>query len=303
VIISGSQLSFENLKIYDNTSETSAYSEAGLTIDESIVSGNHLWVENNGGRWGAVVSDYSSFEVSNLVIINNTGYGYQQYWVDDDTTTTITHALIAGNDEYGMRVNGPLTLENAIVAGHVNDGINVTDKSTLRHVTVYSNQEPGNNMSSNVSVGTKKVTMKNSIVAKGLWGFDGPYNGGGNLVLKWVDVWGHENGDATDWNDMDDFLPGTGGMSSNPQLVSTASETPDKWDYRLKSSSPLIDKGEPDEVDPDGSRCDMGAFSGPNAGNFDLDGDGINAWWGPGDHPGTPWDCDDMDPNVQNECW
>jgi hypothetical protein len=102
---------------------------------------------------------------------------------------------------------------------------------------------------------------------------------------------------------MDDFLAGTGGMSSNPQLVSTSAETPDKWDYRLKASSPLIDKGEPDEVDPDENRCDMGAFSGPNAGNFDLDGDGSLAWWGPDERPGAPWDCDDLDQDVTNECW
>jgi hypothetical protein len=303
VIISGSQLSFENLKIYDNTAETSAYSEAGLTIEGSSGVGSHLWVENNGGRWGAVVIDYSAFNLTNVVIINNVGYGIQQYYTDDDTDLNISHALIAGNGQLGMRIYGPLTLANAIVAGHEEDGLVVTDKATLSHVTVFANQTPGDNMSANVEVGTKKVTMSNSIVADGLWGFSGPYNGGAKLTLKWVDVWGHDNGNATDWNGLNASLPGNGGMSVNPKLVSTGSGSPDKWDYRLKASSPLIDKGEPDEVDPDGSRCDMGAFSGPNAGNFDLDGDGINAWWGPGDHPGTPWDCDDMDPNVQNECW
>jgi hypothetical protein len=45
-------------------------------------------------------------------------------------------------------------------------------------------------MSANVEIDTEKVTMKNSIVADGLYGFDGPLYGGINLVLKWVDVGG-----------------------------------------------------------------------------------------------------------------
>ena len=303
VLVSDTTLTFDHLGIVDNTAASSNHSEAGLTVETSQVVGAHLWVENNGGRWGAVVADYSSFSVTNMVVINNSGYGFQQYYVDDDTDTNIRQALVAGNGQLGMRVYGPLTLTNAIVAGHEEDGLIVTDKATLSHITVFANQVPGDNMSANVEVGTKKVTMSNSIVADGLWGFSGPYNGGTKLTLKWVDVWGHDEGNATDWNGLNNSLPGTGGMSVNPKFVSTGSETPAKWDLRLKSSSPLIDQGDPDAEDPDGSPSDLGAFSGPNAGNFDLDGDGINAWWGPYDHPGAPWDCDDMDPDIQNECW
>ena len=44
----------------------------------------------------------------------------------------------------------------------------------------------------------------------------------------------------------------------------------------------------------------MGAYGGAEAGSWDLDLDGYDEWWQPGDYdfgtyPGQGWDCDDMD--------
>ena len=56
--------------------------------------------------------------------------------------------------------------------------------------------------------------------------------------------------------------------------------------------SPLIDGGDPADLDADGTRADIGAFGGtePNTGvdGLDVDGDGFS----------SPIDCDDDDPNV-----
>ena len=48
--------------------------------------------------------------------------------------------------------------------------------------------------------------------------------------------------------------------------------------------------------------CDD-ADGGPNAGSWDLDGDGYPEWWQPGPYdyatyPALGWDCDDSDPDV-----
>ena len=52
--------------------------------------------------------------------------------------------------------------------------------------------------------------------------------------------------------------------------------------------SPYRDAGDPEILDPDGSRSDLGANGGPGAQWIDDDGDGYS----------TGFDCDDQDPEV-----
>jgi hypothetical protein len=49
--------------------------------------------------------------------------------------------------------------------------------------------------------------------------------------------------------------PGLGNISQNPDFVD-----PEEHEYRLMWNSPCIDAGNPDSLDPDGTRSDMGAF-------------------------------------------
>jgi len=62
-------------------------------------------------------------------------------------------------------------------------------------------------------------------------------------------------------------------------------------DLRPAVGSPLIDAGDPDIEDPDGSISDIGLSGGPDAAVLDLDGDGHD----------TLTDCDDADPEVSPE--
>lgn len=76
------------------------------------------------------------------------------------------------------------------------------------------------------------------------------------------------------------------------------------WDFHLTLGSPLVDAGDPTVLDPDGSPSDIGAFGGPGAGSWDLDGDGDPEWWQPGlydaSYPALGWDCDDSDPAIHS---
>ena len=54
---------------------------------------------------------------------------------------------------------------------------------------------------------------------------------------------------------------------------------------------------------PSGSPSDIGAYGGPGADRWDLDGDGYPSWWQPGPYdfstyPGLGWDCDDLDAGI-----
>ena len=98
-------------------------------------------------------------------------------------------------------------------------------------------------------------------------------------------------GAADTWYDGTDPIGSDGNKSVDPMLHG----------YHLAADSPLVDAGDPALLDPDGSPSDMGAFGGPFADAWDLDGDGWASWWLPGgyDSATSPgFDCDDEDPKV-----
>ena len=91
---------------------------------------------------------------------------------------------------------------------------------------------------------------------------------------------------------------------SNALLLNTTSSgTTSLTDVRLSSLSPLIDSGDNTILDPDNTVSDVGAWGGPNADNWDLDGDGFAAKWEgdtyvPSLDIALGWDCDDSDARV-----
>jgi hypothetical protein len=89
--------------------------------------------------------------------------------------------------------------------------------------------------------------------------------------------------------------------SREPAFVLVDWGSPLDWDLHLTSASSLVGSGEEGITDPDGSRSDIGAYGGPGADEWDIDGDGCFEWWQPDCCPGAPWDCDDLDPLVPGE--
>lgn len=95
-------------------------------------------------------------------------------------------------------------------------------------------------------------------------------------------------------------------LAEDPAFVSIQAEagTCGGLDMRLMPRSRLIDAGDPDVGDPDGTRADVGAFGGPDAALWDLDGDG-SPWGQDCDdrerraHPGAAEACED---GVDNDC-
>lgn len=77
-------------------------------------------------------------------------------------------------------------------------------------------------------------------------------------------------------------------------------------DSHLSSSSTLIGKGSASFKDPDGSTCDMGVFSGPDAHQLDADLDGMPGWYWTGSYASAPagvnaslFDADDLNAGVK----
>jgi hypothetical protein len=89
--------------------------------------------------------------------------------------------------------------------------------------------------------------------------------------------------------------------SREPAFVRVDWGSPLGWDLHLTPASSLVGSGEEGIANPDRSRSDIGAYGGPGADGWDIDGDGCFEWWQPDCCPGAPWDCDDLDPLVPGE--
>lgn len=84
-------------------------------------------------------------------------------------------------------------------------------------------------------------------------------------------------------------------MVAEPYFQALAGAEPTAGDYRLAWPSAAINGGSSatEQLDPDGSAADLGAYGGPRAAAWDLDADGLGPVWNPYDAAAPPQDCDD----------
>jgi len=124
------------------------------------------------------------------------------------------------------------------------------------------------------------------------------------VTLVSCNIWDNYPDDYTDYYlGVIDVIGVDGNVSADPEYIDASALDSTAWDLHLSPSSLLMDGGATLLSDPDGSRSDIGAYGGPEAGLWDLDGDGYPLWWQPGPYdpatyPALGWDCDDHDADV-----
>jgi len=109
-----------------------------------------------------------------------------------------------------------------------------------------------------------------------------------NSSFEFNAFWDNDGGDAAG-SLTEDHVTGSGNITADP-MVTDWSEDGDcsNDDLRLDAGSALVNAGDPQIDDTDGSPSDIGAYGGPYAPDFDGDGDGY----------GEDEDCDDTNPEV-----
>jgi len=163
--------------------------------------------------------------IKNNVIIMKYGTGIN---IDEGGTTTVTNNIILNSGYIGIDGFTPsyiLLYNNYLMGKPGSDGIKVWSNSVIK-----------NNVVTNTNRGISKYGTQDPIVK---------YNNSWNNIINY-----------------DGIIADTTNISVDPMVVNDDS-TQGKLDFHLQKYSPLIDAGDPNILDRDGSRSDIGLYGGP----------------------------------------
>jgi len=210
---------------------------AGFTIRNGLGVNGY-----NGSYGGGIYGQNSDFTLENLVIIDN--YANSGGGVSAVTSTlTMRNCVVANNEAcWGGGVNlhhSPATFEN---------------------VTIVHNRIDQNNgfsqMGGGLFLGMSPAILRNTIIYNNedaevaAW----PGVATSSIEVAYSDIEGGADGIQT--NGWCDVTWGEGSIDADPLFLD-----PDNGDYSLTRLSPCVDTGDPNaELDPDGTRSDMGAY-------------------------------------------
>ena len=162
--------------------------------------------------------------------------------------------LFTGTDNFmprGILVDKPKTVDirNNIISGfgiNIQFELNIESAIVQNNNLLYSRGSGLNSINDDVIIGN--TILKNG--GSGIWG--SPIQSNYNLF------WNNQLNYGSSAN------PGDSDRVANPMFVKDTLPNPQlDFDYRLQAYSPAIDAGNPDIVDVDGSRSDIGMYGGP----------------------------------------
>jgi hypothetical protein len=236
----GGNLVVEDLDIIGNTYTASRTSCSGIHLQQSsgmmdatrvrILDNESLGSSSSGGEICA--SYYTELSVQNLIVANTTASEYNAMAPlvvgGPDATLTVENATIRGLDNvYGGLVHSWGTGENAY------ELTNIIVSSTHSDLGALQNHRPND---------TSDETLSH---------------------VMWHDVTSDDgqprSGTTTG------TITQTAVAEGDPAFVDTTAADAIDWDLSLSSGSAAIDAGDPDILDVDGTRSDLGAFGGPGA--------------------------------------
>lgn len=254
-------------------------------------------IENNSANdeGGGVSMDGSSAQFKNTIFrTNSADDGGGAVEMQGTATPTFFNSLFIGNfaaDGHALFTSA--TDANPTVQFSVFVGNGLTTTARTGHATRSSiSALPGT-----VVLDIGKLTMQHSILA---------YNGGCNvsvssaqLALTDSNLYA-KNGDCN----VSGFTAASTVLTSEPGFLTYDTNSGMPTDYHLALTSANINKGASGFVDADGSVADFGIFGGAQGSSWDMDGDGLPAYFWPGACTDVPsgvdasaYDCDDTSPN------
>ncbi|MFH0734298.1 MAG: T9SS type A sorting domain-containing protein [bacterium] len=250
-----------NTSIIDST-------RCGLRIDKGG-DVNNVIIKNT--YKGIILSPY--YDNSILVINNNIIHAltedtfpqgiYSGQW---GGIITISNNIILtkpnSNNYYGIEIcsNRKVVISNNLIYGFGNNIYIYTTATNLGDTTFVTNNTllksiSSSIMASNFVENPKKYIIKNNILA---------HNGRGIAAYFHTEESDYNMLYNTTGEQYTNISVGDHDKIADPMFVKdTAADLGSDYDYKLQKFSPAIDAGDPDILDIDGSRSDMGMYGGP----------------------------------------
>jgi hypothetical protein len=299
------------LTVYSNAADLGG----GLSATyASMPALEDAWIHSNQARidgGGCFVGQDSAPTLTNVRIDANEARGAEARGggiVFDDSDGVLHNVVVRGNRSawrgggLSLHWGSQPTLEEVILAG--NEAIEgggafiYNSNPVLRHLVLAGNaaQTDGGGLyllAAGAQLSDSILAFNTAARGPTVYAGDGSSGTSMQYSLFWAGSGAGVTG-AT---------PGSSSVVADPRFVASSTGEWEEADYRLEAGSPAIDAGASGsgQADPDDSRPDLGAWGGPRAGAWDLDGDGVAPAWNVYGTAGSSGaDCDDEDASVRN---
>jgi len=247
----------------------------GIIVASSPTVYNNICINNRKGI--SVLSSSSLVRKNNVVINYQNGYGIQIQASSPNYKPVIDSNYIEVYGASGIYKNPgsrPTISNNIIKLINGSDGIFLHSNSSdsawvcnnlivtnhalaaiynlgVTYLFLYNNYVKGNfYYEAAISVGSNDV-VKNNVVTDAVRGIDAV---GTNYIIQNNNVWNNNI-------NYSGFTPDSTNISVDPMIVNDDT-TQGELDFHLQKYSPLIDAGDPNILDKDGTRSDIGLYGG-----------------------------------------
>ncbi len=227
---------------------------SAITVERCEISNNVCesdWESWVGG--GGIYCEYGSAIISDCLIKGNSAKGGGGVKIFEPDFAVINNCRIIENYTHEKGYGGGISVSYAYYTTLISNCL-ISNNRAFFGGGVYCNSDDGF-----MEIGD--CTITNNMADS---------TGGGSRIFRcnisFSDCISHNNypeeitcddGSAEVlWSNIEDGWPGEGNIDEDPLFVAS-----EYGDYRLHWGSPCIDSGNPDSLDLDGTRSDMGAYS------------------------------------------
>ena len=245
----------------------------GLNVSSTIIRKNKITayqsfgIELSGAK-GSIVKDNMIFNCYGGIVVDyySSVLIEDNYFEDNPIASNYFCSLWILNNIFDTKASSPaadirygdtLVIKNNVIFNHKTGsvfafqvGLDIGPPDSIMNNVVAGETNPKPFSHGVVIADTNnKIVCINNIVT----GFDNGFDGGiiySDCIMSYNDAWGNN----INYHNVD---PDTGNISADPMFV-----YPDS-DFHLQKYSPCIDTGDPNILDKDGTRSDIGAYGGP----------------------------------------
>jgi hypothetical protein len=215
----------ENCEFYDKSIILDALYPEVLVFRNNYMKGRNIDVILGDWLWGTINN--------NILIVTGGAHFFSEPTNYNDSTTFENNYI--ENMMTGFKAGAPLKcrLEN-----------NTARNSTYCSQFIYPSGVPG------------QVTFKNNAFTESQYGISVGNAGYESVYVAYNGFWNNSIRDIymAHWDHVDTI----GNINAFPMYTN-----PDSFDVHLQAYSPFIDAGDPDILDVDGTRSDIGCYGGP----------------------------------------